>query len=163
MLRIAGRVAVLLALANFTAFWFASMALGGDALNGRSTNGHYYVAEHGNYTEVTETQFRYSAWHARSIFATHALGFLGAFVLYAIGDPFVTRRNTRRDHSIVGVMGASMLLGIVGGKSTAWFPFLVFPLAIAVGVLLDLRDASESGPPHEAGTADGKSEGAAQQ
>lgn len=55
---------VVLGFVNF--FWFmaASSALGGDALNGHVTDGHYYVASHGTYTEVSE-----SAWTANRIHA----------------------------------------------------------------------------------------------
>ena len=146
MLRIAGRALILMALANSTSFWFASAALGGDALNGKIEDGPYYVAEHGKYTQVSEVQFRYSAWHTRSILVTHALGAVGMLLLYAIGDPFVTQRNARRDRWVLGVMGASILLGMAGGRSDAWLPLLVFPVAILAAVLLDLRDASAGAP-----------------
>ena len=136
-----GRALVLLAIANFTAFWFATMAMGGSALNGKVEGGRYFVGEHGEYTEVTASRFEFSAWHGRSIVLTHALGAVGALLLYGIGDPFIARSNRQRDAWLVGVAAASMALGIVGGKSAAWVPFIVFPLATLAGVLLDLRDA----------------------
>jgi hypothetical protein len=48
--------------------------LGGDAINGKSEGGHYYLygvrseSGHKVYTEVSESLFRYSKWHAYSIF-----------------------------------------------------------------------------------------------
>jgi hypothetical protein len=47
--------------------------LGGDATNGKIANGHFFLANHGKLTEVSEGVFRYSLWHARSLFITHPL------------------------------------------------------------------------------------------
>jgi hypothetical protein len=144
-----GRALVLLGIANFTTFWFATMAMGGSALNGKVEDGHYFLGEHGKYTEVTSRQFQFSAWHTRSIFLTHGLGALGALLLYSIDDPFVTRRNRRRDAWLLGTMAVSMALGVLGGQAAAWVPFMVFPLAILAGILLDLRDADRPHAAHD--------------
>jgi hypothetical protein len=49
---------------NFFAFIAISSALGGDALNGYARDGHYYVASHGSYTEVSQTVWTLNRIHA---------------------------------------------------------------------------------------------------
>jgi hypothetical protein len=56
---------------NFIAFVAIAMYLGGDALNGKIENGHYYLANHGIYTEVSHTIFIYSKIHAIIFLVTH--------------------------------------------------------------------------------------------
>jgi hypothetical protein len=62
-----------LAIVNFATFIAAAMALGGDAINGTSRDGLYYLAQHGVYTEVSHSVFRYSLVHTLSMFVTHPL------------------------------------------------------------------------------------------
>lgn len=57
-----------LAMANFVCFFAVAIYLGGDALNGKSENGHFYLSSHGRLTEVSETVFRYSLLHGISVF-----------------------------------------------------------------------------------------------
>jgi hypothetical protein len=62
-------------LLNFIAFVVGTLYLGGDAINGRVEDGHYYLwgkdrHGHGEFTEVNEEVFRYSRWHAYSLVAT---------------------------------------------------------------------------------------------
>jgi hypothetical protein len=70
-----------LALVNFFAFALVALYLGGDAVNGKIADGHYYLGSHGHYTEVSAGVFTYSRLHTYSVFVTHSLAFLGAFVL----------------------------------------------------------------------------------
>ena len=65
-----------IALFNFLAFLIGCAALGGDALNGKSEGGRYYVSNHGKLTEVSESAFTYSEIHCYSVFITHALIFI---------------------------------------------------------------------------------------
>ena len=58
---------------NFFVFMGVSLYLGGDGLNGKKMAGHYYVADHGQYTEVSYAVFLYSR--------IHALFTLGTFVV----------------------------------------------------------------------------------
>ena len=67
-----------LALLNFFAFIVAALYLGGDAVNGKIENGHFYLASHGHYTEVSARAFAYSKRHTYSVFLTHSLAFIGA-------------------------------------------------------------------------------------
>jgi hypothetical protein len=78
---------VLLALApavtiiNFMVFIAVASRIGGDAVNGKEENGHYFLANHGHLTEVTAGVFTYSLWHVRSLFLTFPLGMLAMALL----------------------------------------------------------------------------------
>lgn len=65
---------------NFTVYWFVAVAIGGDAVNGKVADGHYYLASHGHLTEVSRETFHYSLIHSRSIFITHPLALIAAIV-----------------------------------------------------------------------------------
>jgi len=65
-----------LACLNFVVFFIVAIVIGGDAVNGKIVGGHFYLANHGKLTEVSETVFTYSLWHVRSLFVTHPLGML---------------------------------------------------------------------------------------
>ncbi|MGC1376818.1 MAG: hypothetical protein WA821_11365, partial [Anaerolineales bacterium] len=52
---------------NFFLFVIISVFLGGDALNGKVVDGHYYLASHGQLTEVSYLVFMYSKAHALSL------------------------------------------------------------------------------------------------
>lgn len=75
--------AFVLAGLNFIAFMLASLSLGGDALNGRHMDGHYFLSDHGRLTEVSAGIFRYSQVHGISVFVTHFAAF--AAVARAVG------------------------------------------------------------------------------
>ena len=84
-----------LCLSNFLAFIAVAGSLGGDALNGKIVDGHFFLGSHGHFTEVTQAVFNYSAWHARSLFFTHPL----AFLLGAIAGIEFKRRNAAMQSS----------------------------------------------------------------
>lgn len=81
MRRHALQLAVFLGLANFLVFVIGAVYLGGDALNGTAVDGRYFLAEHGRLTEVSRAVFVYSQWHARSLFVTHPIAMLCAWLL----------------------------------------------------------------------------------
>jgi hypothetical protein len=56
-------------IANFVLYAFIASWLGGDAFNGHSSGGHYYLAMHGHLTEVSRTAFEYSLWHTYVLIA----------------------------------------------------------------------------------------------
>lgn len=72
---------VLLGLLNFFVFFCTAMYLGGDAINGHSSNGHYYLADHGHLTEVSRAVFAYSKWHVISVWITHPLAIVCGILL----------------------------------------------------------------------------------
>ena len=61
------------ALVNFATFWVVAIFLGGDAINGKMENDHYYLANQGELTEVSRTVWLYSFWHTTSVFVTQSL------------------------------------------------------------------------------------------
>jgi hypothetical protein len=71
-----------LVVVNFSTFIVASLYLGGDALNGYTHEGHYFVCAHGSCTEVSRAIWHYSYWHALT-----ALG--GIFLVFAEAAVFV--------------------------------------------------------------------------
>lgn len=50
-------------MANFSIYMAISVSLGGDALNGHTAAGHYFLASHGRFTEVTRGVYLYSICH----------------------------------------------------------------------------------------------------
>jgi hypothetical protein len=48
--------------------------------NGKIGGGHFYLASHGKFTEVSEAVYAYSLWHARSLFVTHPLAMLTGYL-----------------------------------------------------------------------------------
>ena len=62
-----------LTLLNFAAFIVITLYLGGDAVNGQIVSGHYYVGNHGIYTEVSFGVFLYSKIHAYFTIITFTL------------------------------------------------------------------------------------------
>ncbi len=74
-----------LAMANFAVFWVVAACLGGDAMNGKAENGHYYLMTGNKYTEVSHRVWTYSVIHTISLFITHPLG-IGAMALFALQE-----------------------------------------------------------------------------
>jgi hypothetical protein len=74
-----------LAFLNFMAFVAGTLVLGGDALNGKVVNGHYFLNSHGRHTEVTRATYSYSWWHGASLTAS--------FVLFAVAAYYGRRRD----------------------------------------------------------------------
>lgn len=69
----------IMGLVNFAVFMAAAIYLGGDAVNGKVENGHYYLMNHGSHTEVTKAIFTYSRWHVYSVLVTHPSAIVAAF------------------------------------------------------------------------------------
>jgi hypothetical protein len=88
-------IAIVVGFINF--FWFLaeSAALGGDGLNGYARDGHYYLANHGRYTEVSEAAWTWSRIHAVSVFFTHPLALAGmAYLLFRFVFPSMMAGST---------------------------------------------------------------------
>jgi hypothetical protein len=66
--------------ANFLVFWIVAVFIGGDALSGQSKNGHYFLSSHGHLTEVSHGVYLYSLCHILSVFVTHPVGFVCAYL-----------------------------------------------------------------------------------
>jgi hypothetical protein len=94
VLGIVAAVIVAMALYGVVTFVAETQHLGGDALNGYVQDGHYYVADHGRYTEVTAEQWELSRAHTIRMLvlqplAVVAFGFLilGFVVPSLVGRP----------------------------------------------------------------------------
>ncbi|MDB2687658.1 hypothetical protein N9Y42_10650 [Mariniblastus sp.] len=78
-----GPALLFIAFLNFTAFFLIAIAIGGDAISGEINDGKYYLANHGETTEVRRSVWLYSYYHAISIFVTHSLGmFAGMHAIF---------------------------------------------------------------------------------
>ena len=71
---------VVLALANFLVFVLVSIHLGGDAVSGKVSDGHFFLGSHSHYTEVSRGVFIYSKWHTYSVFVTFPMAFIAAYL-----------------------------------------------------------------------------------
>lgn len=69
-------------MSNFAVFWLAALYLGGDAVNGHAAGGHYFLSNHGRFTEVSRSVFTYSKWHARSLWVSHPLAMVCGWLAY---------------------------------------------------------------------------------
>lgn len=111
---------IVLGFLNFVAFLLVSAALGGDALNGHVTDGHYYVANHGVYTEVSQAAWTASRAHALFTMGSWPLVMLAiAFLIFRYYFPFVMSGNApghAADRvSAIRASGARMWQGYPGG------------------------------------------------
>jgi hypothetical protein len=89
---------VLAALVNFMTLWTESVRLGGTALKGDHSDGHFYLSDHGVKTEVTEEVWRHSRWHSLSVAVTHPLGMLAmACLLFQYIFPALMFRGPKAD------------------------------------------------------------------
>ena len=80
-----------LALVNFASFIIVDQYLGGDALNGYTKDGHYFLCNHGWHTEVSRAVWTYSYYHAISIVVTHGSVFALAALFLITGDMAIRR------------------------------------------------------------------------
>ena len=74
------RITFAVAVVNFLAFVFVTTQIGGDALNGHSDHGRYYLSDHGKLTEVSKAVYVYSLCHALSLLITHPLAIYAGWV-----------------------------------------------------------------------------------
>lgn len=81
-----------IAIINFTLFVIIAIVIGGDAVNGRIEGGHYYLANHGQLTEVNYFVFLYSTIHVYSVWITHPLAMVAGIAYWITGG----RRNHRK-------------------------------------------------------------------
>ena len=78
---------IFIGLLNMAVFLAIDLRLGGDALNGKASSGHYYVYGYQpktgqkGYTEVSEATFRYSKWHGYSALVAWGLMMVAGMVL----------------------------------------------------------------------------------
>lgn len=71
---------------NFLIWFIINIEIGGDATNGKITDGHFYLGSHGRYTEVAEWVFNYSYAHTRFSWIALPVGFVVGNLLIWISD-----------------------------------------------------------------------------
>ena len=81
---------------NFIAFWIAAFLLGGDAVNGHSGGGHYFLCAHRSCHEVSKAVFAYSYCHAMSVIVT----FFALIVASVCEKRFASKIQIETDESI---------------------------------------------------------------
>lgn len=79
------RIIFAVAILNFLLFFLISLFIGGDAFTGKIEDGHYYVGNHGHYTEVSYFVFACSKLHASSVCITHPLAMVASLVYWITG------------------------------------------------------------------------------
>ena len=95
LLAVVAAAAVALGVYNFASFMVETGRLGGDASSGYVQDGHYFVANHGRYTEVTPEQWEGSRTHLRSVFVTHPLALAGmAYLVIGVFLPMMMGRRS---------------------------------------------------------------------
>ncbi len=82
---------------NFFVFFVVALLMGGDAVNGYQTDNHYFVANHGRYTEVSRSFFLYSRVHVYTIFCTWPFVMVSLFLF----DRYKKQQVTARDEGKV--------------------------------------------------------------
>ncbi|TCO83613.1 hypothetical protein EV701_14126 [Chthoniobacter flavus] len=75
-------IVFIVAIVNFVAFLIGASVLRGDAVNGKTEAGRYYVADHGKLTEVSKAAFTYSRFHYYTLWVTHPMAMICALVCY---------------------------------------------------------------------------------
>jgi hypothetical protein len=80
-------VVVVVAMLNF--FWFMAESIStGTASTGRIVNGHYFLNNHGTYTEVSRDAWEWSRLHEISTFLTHPLAMVSmGYLLFRFAFP----------------------------------------------------------------------------
>ena len=68
---------------NFVSFGIFCTRIGGSADCAASTNGKFFVSEHGKRTEVSEMIFQENRYHRYSLILTHPMAMLG-IAIYGI-------------------------------------------------------------------------------
>lgn len=94
---------------NFLTFMVGNQRLGGSAQNGYEADGQYYVADHGNITEVAEDDWQANLLQSRSLAITHPL-MLGAMFILLTQEEFPKKmfrgQPEARDHKAEKVLSA---------------------------------------------------------
>jgi hypothetical protein len=83
------------AMLNFVAFILLGQLIGGYPTHGGEADGKYFLARtyQGSKTWVSESTYRYSRWHERSLLVTHPLGIVSVAFAY--------RKRRRNRNSLI--------------------------------------------------------------
>jgi len=75
---------IIIGAVNFFIYLSIADRLGGDAVNGRSENEHYFLASHGHETQVSRAAFTFSRIHTYSVWITHPLAIASGVILFSL-------------------------------------------------------------------------------
>uniref|UniRef100_B8HPF1 Uncharacterized protein n=1 Tax=Cyanothece sp. (strain PCC 7425 / ATCC 29141) TaxID=395961 RepID=B8HPF1_CYAP4 len=123
----------LLFIVNFVLFWEHGVYLGGDAIDGRIVDGHYFVRTglHGHFIEVTRNQYSLSRIHAFSLFLTFAAKIAVQIVAYLVGgisriEPQETHLSTISKLWAIVVIVFMICIDPGDTISLPWFRFALY-------------------------------------
>jgi hypothetical protein len=126
---------VLVGVANFAWVLGANNKYGGGALGGFVRNGHYYVGQHGGYTEVSRAIWEDIRVHELALFLGWPLVF-GCFGYLLVGGIFPWIMGLRRGEVVAArvhaVRASGMVLAGARCKGSVAGVGLGFPAAIAI-------------------------------
>lgn len=74
--RLFALLGAVIGLGNLFLYLLITPMIGGSAINGRVQNGHYYLSEHGHYTEVSQQLYWLNVVHGRSLLFTVPAGLM---------------------------------------------------------------------------------------
>ena len=103
---------------SFLIFWIISVIFGGDALNGKIENGHYYFGSHGKYTEVSRAAYVASAGYVMVSSA------IGGFILLLIFLLLMRGGITIKDLKEGGISNIFLILPLAIGCGFIYLSFL---------------------------------------
>jgi hypothetical protein len=107
-LRYLPHLIVYLGMLNFLLFFFSVLLLGGDGLNGKVDAGHYYLSDHGVYTEVIYPVYLLSRFWGITLFVTWPLVMLSALLAWGIN-------HSRRDDVALRLVNLGGAYGLLEG------------------------------------------------
>jgi hypothetical protein len=118
---------IAVALLNF--FWFMAESVSiGTASTGRLVNGHYFLNNHGTYTEVSRDAWEWSLFHETSTFVTHLLAMVSmVYLLFRFAfpgmmgsvDPAANSAEAESIRSSAPPLAAGRTAGRIGGVTFA--------------------------------------------
>ena len=80
------KVAIGIGVSNYALYVLASVAAGGDALQGHIAQGHYFAAAGSGFVEVGRLLFQFCRWQAYSLLVTFPLLLWGGFCLTPVSQ-----------------------------------------------------------------------------
>jgi len=115
---------------SFLIFWIISVIFGGDAINGKIEDGHYYFGSHGEYKEVSRAAYVASASYVMVFTA------IGGFILLLIFLLFMRGGITIKDLKEGGFSNIFLILPLVIGCGFLYGSFLALKCILrAFGII----------------------------
>ena len=103
----------LLFLINFSLFWVHGFYLGGNAINGKVVDGHFFVGMNGHFAEVTPQQYSLNRVHAISVFVMLGVNFAIQGIAYFLGGECRIKPKQTRLHLLWALLVVALMISIV--------------------------------------------------